>query len=393
MHKSYRSLVGGLAMLLFLLTGCGTATLKATTSVPETSIPTISLAPTFTPTPTIIPTPTISVYGPEEYPAGMDPLTGLVVDDPALLARCPLVIKVSNYPRSGRPHAGLSQADLVFDYYIGEGMNRFAAVYYGKDAIKVGPIRSARLVDVQLADMYQGILAFKGAWYKVNEYVYSNLKKRAISGSPSTCPGICDTGNETVISMFANTAELSQYTLDKGICTSDRPVLAGMTFSEELPGDGRPAPDLSVIFSYYNRAEWHYDVASETYLRWIETVSGEEGQEIIKMVPLTDANTGLQLAFENVAILFTMHDMYASTYFDMQLESNISGARLVLLREGKAFDGVWKSGGKGQPLQFFTPEGDHLTFNPGKTWFIIVGSKSTLTTPPDAMWVLDNTLP
>ncbi len=119
MQKSYRSLVGGLAVLLFLLTGCD----PATTTVPETSVPTISVAPTFTPTPTIVPLPTIPIYGPEDYPAGTDPLTGLMVDDPALLARCPMVIKVSNYPRSGRPHAGLSQADLVFDYYIGEGMN------------------------------------------------------------------------------------------------------------------------------------------------------------------------------------------------------------------------------------------------------------------------------
>ena len=393
MQKSYRSLVGGLTVLLYLLTGCNPATFVATTMVPETSVPTISVAPTSTPTPTIVPTLTIPVYGPEEYPAGVDPLTGLMVEDPALLARCPMVIKVSNYPRSGRPHAGLSQADLVFDYYIGEGMNRFAAVYYGNDADKVGPIRSARLVDAQLADMYQGILAYKGAWYKVNEYIYSNLKKRAISGSPSTCPGICDTGNETVISMFADTAGLSQYTLDKGICTSDRPDLAGMVFSKKLPQDGRPAPAISVIFSYYNRAEWHYDVVSRNYLRWIETVSGEEGQEVIEMVPLTDANTSLQLAFENVAILFTKHDMYAATYFDMQLASNDEGARLLLLRDGKAFDGIWKSAGEERPLQFFTPEGEHLAFKPGKTWFIIVGSKSTLTTPPDAMWVLDNTLP
>jgi hypothetical protein len=393
MQKSYRSLVGGLTGLLFLLSGCSQATFMATTMAPETSLPTISVALTFTPTPTIEPTLTVPVYGPEEYPAGVDPLTGLVVDDPALLARCPMVIKVSNYPRSGRPHAGLSQADLVFDYYIGEGMNRFAAVFYGNDADKVGPIRSARLVDAQLADMYQGILAYKGAWYKVNEYIYSNLKKRAISGSPSTCPGICDTGNETVISMFADTAGLSQYTQDKGICTNDRPDLAGMVFSEVLPRDGRPAPDLSVIFSFYNRAEWHYDTATGNYLRWIETVSGEEGQEVIEMVPLMDANTGLQLAFENVAILFTKHEMYAATYFDMQLASNYDGARLLLLRDGKAFDGIWKSAGEEQPLQFFTPEGEHLAFKPGKTWFIIVGSKSTLSTPPADMWVLDNKLP
>jgi hypothetical protein len=393
MQNRHRGLIGGLTVLILLLTGCGPTLSPVATSTPIIDLPTIAVPPPPTSAPTTAPSPTTPIYGPEEYPSGMNPLTGLMVADPRLLERCPMVIKVSNYPRSGRPHAGLSQADLVYDYYIGEGMNRFAAIYYGVDAIKVGPIRSARLVDAQLAAMYQGILAFKGAWYKVNEYIYSNLKKRAISGSPSTCPGICDTGNETVISMFADTAELSQYTLDKGICSTDRPDLTGMVFSEELPLDGRPAPDLSVIFSYYNRAEWHYDPTTGTYLRWIESVSGEEGQEVIEMVPLTDANSGLQLGFENVAILFAKHEMYAATYFDMQLADNESGARLVLLRDGKAFDGVWKSAGEERPLQFFTSEGEHLVFNPGKTWIIIVGSKSILTTPPNAMWVLDNTLP
>jgi hypothetical protein len=376
-------------VIVLLLTGCDKATTPAVPQVPATSNATIAATLAPIPTQTTVPTPTIPVYGPVDYPTGMDPLTGLMVDDSALLNRCPMVIKVSNYPRSGRPHAGLSQADLVFDYYIGEGMNRFAAVFYGQDVLKVGPIRSGRLVDAQLATMYQGILAFKGAWYKVNELLYSTLKKRAISGSPSTCPGICDTGNETVISMFANTAALSQYTLDKGICDNSRPDLAGMVFSEEIPQDGRLAPDLSVIFSYYNRGEWHYDEATGTYLHWIESISGEEGQEVITMVPLTDANTGMQLAFENVIILFVKHDMYAATYFDLELVGNDSGARLVLLRDGKA----WKSAGKNKPLQFFTTEGNNLAFKPGKTWLVLVGSKSKLTTPPDAMWELINTLP
>ena len=81
--------------------------------------------------------------------------------------------------------------------------------------------------------------------------------------------------------------------------------------------------------------------------------------------------------------------MYAATYFDIQLGSNTSGARLVLLRDGKAFDGIWKSAGEDKPLQFFTPEGGYLAFKPGKTWLVLVGSKSTLTTPPNEMWELD----
>ncbi len=173
MRRAIFVILGAILISMFLLVGCGRPTVTSEILVAPANTPGI------TPEPTIKPTtlPLIPVYGPDEYPAGMNPLTGLEIEDPSLLDRCPMVIKVSNYPRSGRPHAGLSQADLVFDYYIGEGMNRFAAIYYGQDAPQVGPIRSARLVDAQLANMYQGILAFKGAWYKVNEYIYSYFEK------------------------------------------------------------------------------------------------------------------------------------------------------------------------------------------------------------------------
>ena len=110
--------------------------------------------PTATPTP-----PPPGGLRPTGFPDNVNPLTGLVVSDPELLNRRPMFIKVANFPRTGRPHAGLSYADLVFEYYIGEGANRFAAVYYGQDCPQVGPMRSGRLVDAQLAPMYRGTLA------------------------------------------------------------------------------------------------------------------------------------------------------------------------------------------------------------------------------------------
>ncbi len=112
------------------------------------------------------------------------------------------------------------------------------------------------------------------------------------------------------------------------------------------------------------------------------------------MIPLTDANTGLQLAFENVAILFTRHEMYAATYFDMQLVSKTKVAPdWYCCVTGKLLTVSGNPPEKNVHFNFSPPRAIHLAFNPGKTWFIIVGSKSTLTTPPDAMWVLDNTLP
>ncbi len=390
LFKHLYRILGEILIITLLASGCQAA-VSVNSNNPETPA-----SPTGEPTlsqPTVNPTPSIPVYGPVNYPDDVDPLTGLVVTDPTLLDRCPMLIKVSNYPRSGRPHAGLSMADLVFEYYIGEGMNRFVPVYYGRDALKVGPIRSGRLADAQLVTLYHGILAYKGAWFKVNEVLNSILKKRAISGAPSTCPGICDTGLETVTSMFANTGELAKYALGKGICDSARPDLGGMVFSDDIPADGRPVTGLAVNYNAYNRGEWHYDGSSGTYLRWIETISGEEGEEIVTLIPLTDANTGLQLAFNNVVILFAMHDMYAPTYFDIQLQANTSGARAVLLRDGKAFDAIWKSAGDDKPLQFFNTEGGYLPFKPGNTWLVIVGSRSTLIDSPDQMWELTNELP
>ncbi len=119
-----------------------TPVLKAVTPISETPVV----------EPTLVNTPT---YEPTMIPQDINPLTGLPVEDAAKLNRLPVLIKVSNYPRTGRPHAGLSSADIVFDYYVGEMFNRFVAVFYGNDAPQVGPIRSGRLVDSQLTQMFR----------------------------------------------------------------------------------------------------------------------------------------------------------------------------------------------------------------------------------------------
>ena len=102
-----------------------TLTAMAPTEPSATPTPTVTLTPKPSPTPT---KPQTSV-GPDEFPEGVNPLTGLKVENPELLKRRPVLVKVANYPAEGRPHAGLSYADIVFEYYIGGGSNRFNAVY------------------------------------------------------------------------------------------------------------------------------------------------------------------------------------------------------------------------------------------------------------------------
>jgi len=147
---------------------------------PEPATPT----PTFTVTPlppTATPTPKYPEegYGPTNFPEGVNPLTGLEVEDPALLNRRPIIIKVQNLPRADRPHWGLSNADIVYEYYTEFGTTRFAAIFYGEDAEMVAPIRSARLFDFNVVRAYKGMFIFGSAYENTyNRLVNSEFANR-----------------------------------------------------------------------------------------------------------------------------------------------------------------------------------------------------------------------
>jgi hypothetical protein len=390
-----------------LIVGCQptAAAVPTETSAPPTRlaaspVPSATLTNTVEPTPTETATPTATpepytpvAVGPVDFPDQVNPLTGLQVDDPQILQRRPVMIKVSNFPRDGRPHAGLSFADIVFEYYIGEGTNRFLALFYGQDTVKAGPIRSGRMVDGQLVNMYQGILGFSGAdQMTVYPFISSILGPRAIMQGPNTCPGICSDGPQTVTSVFSDTAALSQYAekTHNTAAPNIKKALEGNAFDPNPPTAGAQADALLVQFNVQNLGEWRFDPGSGKYLRWIE--SADEYQNIT-MVPLTDRVSEEQLAFSNVVILFAPYTEHAPTLHEIGMWNNWEGHRAVLFRDGKVVEGIWKSGSTDRPPQFFSPDGDPLPFKPGNTWIVITGIYSTLDEKTPGQWEMRFFLP
>ena len=355
-------------------------TLQAAVAQTLTAAPTVTLMPTGTatpiPTPTASPTPTIIQVGPTNFPADVNPLTGLTVSDATILNRRPVMIKVSNYPRTGRPHAGLSSADIVFDYYIGEGGNRFLALFYGQDSTKVGPIRSGRLVDRFLVREYQGILGLIYAYPPEYEQILDMLGfSRTISGGPSTCPAICSDGPETVTSRFADTAEMTKLYESRAGTSVGKPNLDGMAFYTTPPANGVAATELTMQFSRANLGQWKYDAATKKYLRWIED---EDTAGNVSLIPLTDRNTGKQLAFSNVIVVYANYETLNGD--DTIHEITISGAngKAILFRDGQMYEGIWKNTNVDAPLQFFTRDNQPLELQPGNSWINIVGLNSRL---------------
>ncbi|HUV27389.1 MAG TPA: DUF3048 domain-containing protein, partial [Anaerolineales bacterium] len=116
-------------------------------------LPTATKSPP-TATATLVPTPSATPlfpeegYGPDNFPNNVNPLTGLFVDNERFLDKRPVAVKINIVPRtSTRPPWGLTDADIVFDYYQNNGYTRFHTIFYGQDAELAGPIRSARFPD------------------------------------------------------------------------------------------------------------------------------------------------------------------------------------------------------------------------------------------------------
>jgi len=348
--------------------------------------PTASLTPTFTPTFPATTTSSPTPYG--EFDVGVNPLTGLQVDDPTKLERRPVMVKVSNWPRSGRPHAGLTSADIVFEYFIGHQMNRFLAVYYGKDAEVIGPVRSGRLVDAQLVNFYQGILAYGDADPKVDGVLYDALGARALAFLEVPCPPMCGEATHDATGVFTNSADLTEYAVSNGIDNAT-PDLHGMFFQQEpLTGDAA-GNLLTVEYADFSIMQWQYDQEAQNYHLWMEA----ETPEGLNLAPMIDRNNDQLVIFDNIVVMYADYIEHTSSLHDIILRDAAAYQPVLLFRNGKMTYGTWRASEPDRPILFETTEGSPLALKPGKTWIVIVGMHSQTMQSAGGEWEIYFDLP
>jgi hypothetical protein len=357
----------------------GTAT---STDTPTETPPEPSATPTETPIPLVYP------VGPSGFPTNVNPLTGLAVSDPTLLDRRPLAVKVTNFPRTARPQAGLSRADILWEFYTEFGNTRWIAMFYGRDAEKVGPIRSARVLDTRIVPLYDAILvhvqAFETVWQEISKTGIDTINE-----FPASCPAICRDPEEKIIenSAFGNTAELTKYARRIGLLSAGRPNLDGMVFDPAIPADLKPSIGLRITFSSSAMAQWKYDPELKRYVRFSENSN-------FVLEPLTDRTTGEQLAVDNLVILVVDTFRYVGQtgtgeQFDMDLTKS---GRAYIFRDGFVMEGRWQSGGPNAPLQFADANGALFPLHPGTTYIGILGDKASGAGAASTEWRFYNAL-
>lgn len=98
--------------------------------VPSTPTP-APATPGATATPQVRAEPLVLGPDQDQFPAAVNPLTGLRVQDPSLLGLPAVLVSISNMPVTARPQAGTSFAGWIFELFIGEGTSRYMGVFYG----------------------------------------------------------------------------------------------------------------------------------------------------------------------------------------------------------------------------------------------------------------------
>lgn len=303
------------------------------------------------------------------------PLTGQERGPAFEIARPALAIKIDN-AAPARPQAGLENADIVYEEMAEGGITRFLAVYHCSDAPKVGPVRSARLVDADILREYgKVLLGYSGGNSLVLEKIASTASVvdlrhgkygkayRRIDGRP----GPHD--------LFTSTGELRALTKVEG-----RPK-TGLVFgtrSKEHPGSkgsngATPSPSAgaTVSFAYAGSipVRYTFDRASGSYLRF----HGEK--------PHNSEASG-QLRAVNVLVLKvkTRPGQIRDSVGNYSPEIIVIGkGEGVLLSGGVAGSVVWERESLNENMRLEEASGETVPLVPGNTWIHLLPSDRSYT--------------
>ena len=130
-------------------------------------------------------------------------------------------------------------ADIVYEYYTELGTTRFSAIYFGDDSKQVGPIRSARLFDINLIRGYSAMFIFGSAYEGTyNRLVSSEFYQRLMIESSNTVGVISRIEPNSRNYEIADTSQVNAYT-QRMVIDNTRPNLDGMFFQLQAPSGGK----------------------------------------------------------------------------------------------------------------------------------------------------------
>lgn len=297
------------------------------------------------PSPSALPTPSDGI------PAGASPFSGL----PGGEGKPVLAIKIDN-TRPAQPHAGLQSADLVYVTEVEWDLTRFIAIFNSSLPDVIGPVRSARISDLDILAPF-GRIAFSnsGAQSKLIPVIAAaNLYD--VSAEKVYAAFSDDPGRPSPVDHMADPRALLAAAPDAELARD-----IGFVFSQEPPTGGTPVSTVT--------ATWP---SSEVSFRWDE----EAGNFIVGLNGEESRSTegGPQRAATVVIQSVEQSDSgYGDRYGGRTpLIETVGEGAAIVLRDGRMWSVTWERPSPGEGTRFLLPDGSPMPFAIGQEWVVLL---------------------
>lgn len=271
-----------------------------------------------------------------------------------------IAVKIDNTAKA-RPQAGVSKADVVYVEQVEGGVTRLAAVYSSVYPTYVGPVRSARITDIELLRQYGKVgLVYSGAQNRLAD----NLRRAPLGlvSFDQNRTGYRRAGNRPqpydVIGTFDR--------LVKRAGKVDPPTAVGYSFGEP-PVGGKPVSSFAARYPMATvSGKW-----APKAKRWLLSMDG---------APAVAAEGG-RLGPATFVVQFAT--VTGSGYFDVNgaetpLTETVGQGRALIFRDGQVFEGRWERKRAADPTSY-TIDGQQAVLAPGQIWVALIGRERPVT--------------
>lgn len=263
-------------------------------------------------------------------------------------------VKIDNTAKA-HPQAGLSKADVVYVEQVEGGVTRLAAIYSSRYPKYVGPVRSARITDVDLFRQYGTVgLFYSGSQTRLADNLQAADLKLVSFDQDHT--GYTRAGGRPMPYDVIGSFDRLRQRAGK----VDKPKAPGYSFGDP-PANGRKARSFTVNYPMA-RVSGTWSPKKKAY------------QLSMDGVPAMAAEGG-RLTTSTFIVQFTT--VRPSVYHDVNgantpLTDTVGKGKALFFRDGQVWEGGWERDKSWQPTTW-TIAGEEAVLAPGELWVALLG--------------------
>ena len=277
-----------------------------------------------------------------------------------------LAVKIDD-TNAAHPQIGLEDAEIVYIEQVEAGLTRLAAIYSTVIPQRIGPVRSARISDIDILNQFGRVaFAYSGAQRKLLPVIAAaNVQDM---GAQRQSPTIYTTDPNRVppVAMVLRADLLMQKIREKNLPV-DVAKSVGFVFGD-LPEGGKEVQKVVMNWpSATYSAEW-----SQEESRWHLSHNGK----------LNLADSGVVLG--PTTLVIQLVKISPSEYGDKfggitPLSETVGSGKAYVLRDGEVFTATWNRAFVDSGTTFVLGDGAVMNFAPGQIWVALTDREPEFT--------------